>query len=276
MLFSVVIPTCARYGYLAMCLDGLELAAQQVPGSDLEVIVSDDTPEDERRADPAPGLAFVKAVPGPRRGPASNRNRGASIAKGDWLIFVDDDCVPQPGFLKGYGDALSAHPECRVFEGRTAANRPKARMDEEAPITDAGGFLWSCNFAIRRDVFERLGGFCEDFPYAAMEDVDFRLRIVAAGEKFLYVPAAQVMHPWRPVSVAAKAGAVPSRFQPHLLRALSGTPAHVLRPAPHHRARLLEPAHAGRAALRLSRPADAGSAAASCSPWRNCSSRSTA
>jgi len=203
MLFSIIIPTCRRYPTLRVCLEALRPETQNFPADQYEVIVSDDTPAAQREADPAPGLTFVHAVEGPRRGPASNRNRGAARARGEWLIFVDDDCIPQPGFLLGYQEAIRAHPEYKIFEGRTEADRPKARMDEEAPISE-GGFLWSCNFAIRSDLFAKLGGFCEEFPYASMEDVDFRMRLTSSGEKFLYVPPARVIHPWRLVSVAQK------------------------------------------------------------------------
>ncbi len=204
MLFSVVIPTCRRYPVLRECLEALRPERQNVASGDYETIVSDDTPPDQRVTDPAPDLKGVIAVEGPRRGPASNRNRGASVARGDWLVFVDDDCIPEPGFLQAYLSAMGAQPDCNVFEGRTVADRPQRRMDEEAPITETGGYLWSCNFAIRRSLFERLHGFCEDFPFAALEDVDLRLRIMAAGEKFLFVPEARVVHPWRTISTAAR------------------------------------------------------------------------
>ena len=36
---------------------------------------------------------------GPRRGPAANRNAGALRARGEWLAFTDDDCVPDPNWL---------------------------------------------------------------------------------------------------------------------------------------------------------------------------------
>jgi GT2 family glycosyltransferase len=202
MLFSVVIPTCRRYPVLRECLEALRPERQNFGRGDYETIVSDDTPPDQRQPDPAPDLKGVTAVEGPRRGPACNRNRGANVARGDWLVFIDDDCIPEPGFLQAYQAAISVQPDCNVFEGRTVADRPQQRMDEEAPITETGGYLWSCNFAIRRQLFDRLHGFCEDFPFATLEDVDLRLRILAAGEKFLFVPEARVVHPWRAVSTA--------------------------------------------------------------------------
>jgi GT2 family glycosyltransferase len=204
MFFSVIIPTYNRYPALRVCLATLDPDIQGIPASDYEVIVSDDSPEELSQKNPVPDFSWVQAIQGPRRGPAANRNCGAKHSRGEWLIFTDDDCIPQPSFLDAYVKAIRKNPACRVFEGCTLPDRPKERMDEESPINETGGYLWSCNFAIRRDLFEQMKGFCEDFPYAAMEDVDFRLRLAKANEKFLYVPEARVIHPWRQLDVSAK------------------------------------------------------------------------
>lgn len=204
MLFSIVIPTCNRYPALRVSLAALHPEVQGIPASDYEVIVSDDSPDGSIEKNPAPDLPRVQTVQGPRRGPAANRNCGAKHARGTWLIFMDDDCIPQPSFLKAYRDAIHEHSAARVFEGCTLADRPKQRMDEESPVNETGGYLWSCNFAIHADLFGRLEGFCEAFPYAAMEDVDFRVRLATSGEPFLFVPGAQVLHPWRTLGLSMK------------------------------------------------------------------------
>ena len=51
---------------------------------------------------------MVRWNEGPRRGPAANRNFGARVADGEWLIFLDDDCNPRPGFLAAYLKANGA------------------------------------------------------------------------------------------------------------------------------------------------------------------------
>jgi len=65
-----------------------------------------------------------------------------------------------------------------------------------APLNETGGYLWSCNFMIRRDVFEQFR-FDEDYPMPAGEDVDFRQRLIQAGLKFPFVREALVVHPPR-------------------------------------------------------------------------------
>jgi GT2 family glycosyltransferase len=111
---------------------------------------------------------------------------------------VDDDCLPDRELLSGYGQAIKRQSNIRVFEGRTYPDRPRRSLAEACPTNETGGWLWSCNFAIRKDLFDLLRGFNERFPYACMEDVDFRDRLQACGEDFAFVSNAAVCHPWRP------------------------------------------------------------------------------
>ena len=209
MNFSIIIPTCNRTDLLRLCLDrfapgcqhratlrGDGAPSEQEPT--YEVIVTDDGASEQTQALIAELYPWVKWTPGPRRGPASNRNHGASLATAEWVIFVDDDCVPDLGIVSAYGCARLANPGAQVIEGRTYVDRPRRSLAECAPQNESGGFLWSCNFAIQRELFRALGGFDERFPYACMEDVDFRERLVARVGKFVFCKDAAVCHPWRP------------------------------------------------------------------------------
>lgn len=196
--FSVVIPTYRRHQQLCECLDGLALYfdvdARRAQGPAIEVIVSDDAHEHELRMLLQQLYPWCRYVQGPGHGPAANRNHGARQALGDWLVFTDDDCLAQPGWIEAY-DQLA--DQCDVMEGQTSASGRRTRLDQECPVNETGGYLWSCNFAIRRELFLQLGGFNEHFPAAAMEDVELNRRIVKAGLRRQFLPAAQVKHPWR-------------------------------------------------------------------------------
>jgi GT2 family glycosyltransferase len=96
-----------------------------------------------------------------------------------------------------FGAQLERSDGIQVLEGRTFVDRPRTSLAEVAPVNETGGYLWSCNFAINRNLFLSLGGFDERFPFAAMEDVDFRDRLQKQGERFKFVPDASVCHPWR-------------------------------------------------------------------------------
>ena len=200
MLLSLIIPTFKSRATLSICLKHLTPEIQNLSTDLFEVIVTDDGLETGASDSLKRDYPWVRYNCGPQKGPASNRNSGANSARGEWLIFLDDDCLPQPSFLSAYVEAIHKNPDYFVFEGCTLEERPRIRLDEEAPINNQGGYLWSCNFLIKRQLFVEMGGFCELYPYACMEDVDFREQLKKRDIKFLFVPKASVVHPWRLLS----------------------------------------------------------------------------
>lgn len=203
MTFSVVIPTFKRIDLLTMCLAELSPDMQKLDADDYEVIVTDDSDEDEARLLVEGSFPWARWIKGPGKGPASNRNHGVRAAKGEWIVFTDDDCLPTDGWLAAYKRGiLNTDGHYEVYEGKTISDRPQRRYDEEAPVNLTGGHLWSCNFAIRRVFFEQMGGFDEGFPFAAMEDVDFQYRVAKLTD-CLFLPDALIMHPWRRINVRA-------------------------------------------------------------------------
>jgi len=196
--FSVIIPTRQRLETLISALTRIESAVQSFPANNYEVIVTDDAPAPGAAAELAERFPWVRWTSGPRRGPAANRNHGARQARGAWLVFTDDDCLPDPGWLAAYAAGRAAHPNARVLEGRTYADRPRRSLWETSPINETGGHLWSCNFAIENAFFRELGGFDERFIWATMEDMDLAERLRERHVDFPFVPDAAVCHPWRP------------------------------------------------------------------------------
>jgi len=185
-MISVVIPTCERPELVARCLE-------KVIGAE-EVIVTDDSNSDRTRRlvhDRFPG---AKWVPGPRRGPAANRNLGASQATCDWIAFIDDDCIPGDHWVENLSSAMA---NANLAEGKTICPDKTNHPLEEIVENLSGGLLWSCNFGIRRDLFSRLGGFDEDFLEAGGEDLEFAWRLRRNGVSALFVPGAVVYHPAR-------------------------------------------------------------------------------
>lgn len=197
MFISVLIPTYNRNDLLVNCLNCLSPQVQAVEANNYEVIVSDDSKDNIAKEFLALHYPWVKWVEGPKKGPASNRNNAAKHAKGDWLIFTDDDCLPDSNWLSTYMTSIVEFKDIMVFEGKTIADRPQQRFDEEAPINLNGGNLWSCNFAIKKEIFEQLNGFDETFPFAAMEDTDFYTRVLGAKLEVKFLSNALIIHPWR-------------------------------------------------------------------------------
>ena len=195
-MFSVVIPTYHRNDLLTKCLDCLAPGEQAASPYKYEVIVTDDGSESSARELIQSKYPWVRWIAGPGKGPAANRNNGAACANGEWLVFTDDDCLPDKVFLSSYMDAVIEN-DAQVFEGKTSPTGIRTRVDMECPINENGGCLWSCNMAIRKDLFAELGGFDINFGAAAMEDMDMRTRLIKAGRTIKFVPGALVLHPWR-------------------------------------------------------------------------------
>ena len=202
---SVIVPTCNRNDALAQCLDRLAPGAQTLTASAYEVIVTDDGAANNAQAMLRENYPWALWTAGPRRGPAANRNNGAAQARGEFLAFTDDDCLPAPGWLAAYAEAIE--PQTLVYEGRTTCEAGIKSPLETAPTNLNGGYLWSCNMMIQRALFEEMGGFDARFPGAHMEDVDLRERIKARDLRFPFVRAAVIDHPPRRVAWGTKLGA---------------------------------------------------------------------
>jgi glycosyltransferase involved in cell wall biosynthesis len=138
--------------------------------------------------------AWARWTAGPRKGPAANRNRGASLATGEFIAFTDDDCLPSAGWLAAYAAAID--PAVNVYEGKTTCDAGIRSPREHSPINLTGGYLWSCNMMVRRDFFERFP-FDESFPYPHMEDTYFREQLKRRGEHFVFIGDAVIDHPPR-------------------------------------------------------------------------------
>jgi len=203
-MLSVVIPTCHRNDLLAKCLNRLAPGAQTLPPGCYEVVVTDDGSKTTAERMVREHYPWVKWAAGLRKGPAANRNNGAKYVRGEFLVFTDDDCLPEPGWLEGFVGAI--RPEVTVYEGKTTCRDGLDLLWDEAPINLNGGPLWSCNLMIRKMTFEEMGGFDERFPYPAGEDEDFRERLLRAGHRYPFVEAACVDHPPRKRPLGRRAG----------------------------------------------------------------------
>ena len=183
ILFSIIIPTYERTNHLRKCLKCIENGKQlginsTAMYSNYEVIVTDDGRNDDTQLLISQDYSDVKWIRGPRKGPAANRNNGANVAKGKWLIFTDDDCLPSPQWLNAFHQAIAKYPNTKSFEG---AIEPIGNINAEfahCPINLNGGCFWSANIAIERDLYKRINGFDENYQMAANEDQDIYLRIL--------------------------------------------------------------------------------------------------
>lgn len=198
-MISVIIPTVDRPGAAARLARSLDRQTHR----DFEVIVVDQS----ERSDPdlPPGAVRI-----PERGLPNARNVGAARARGDVLLFIDDDEVPEDRWIERhashYADPNVAGVAGRIRGGYDAPGGPTGRFgrwtlyigrhfDSDAPAQV--DHLPGGNFSVRREAFGAVGGFDAAYGGAALgEDTDFSLRLRAARpqDRFVYDPEAAVTH----------------------------------------------------------------------------------
>ena len=198
---DIVIPCAGRAADLLRLLQSLhDHSAAALTQHVASITVTDDRPPPGLAAQLRARFPAVRYVHGPARGPAVNRNHGASLGTAPWLLFLDDDCYLQRDLLQAYLQARAEAPEADVLEGAIHAVGPRPNGNHHAPLNSTGGYLWSCNLMLRRPVFDAVGRFDEDFPFACMEDCDLRERLRAGAARVVFAPQAAVLHPWRSIS----------------------------------------------------------------------------
>lgn len=205
---SVIIPTCHRNDLLAKCLDCLAPGVQTLPADQYEVIVSDDGSKSTAEGMLRELFPWAKLVAGPKKGPAANRNNGSTIARGEWLVFTDDDCLPEPRWLQAF--AIAAAHQTKALEGAIHPVGDLSRDMAECPINLQGGCFWSANIAVEHSLFKEIGGFDADYLVAAHEDQDIKIRL-SQKTAIAFVPNAVVYHPVRIATLGSVLQSLPKR-----------------------------------------------------------------
>lgn len=151
------------------------------------------------------GRLDVRVLRQERQGPGAARNAGAAIARGRYLAFTDDDCVPEPGWLDALVDALQRDEGLLVggfvdngIEGNPYADATDriGRYVYDYYLTPAANeaFFTTNNIALSTALFRATGGFTTAIPSATAEDKEFCDRWREAGRQLRHVPGAVVHH----------------------------------------------------------------------------------
>jgi len=183
-MISIVIASKDRERYLRDTLASLEA---QAPAPPFEVIVVDNGSSDGTRAlveARAGGNLPVRYVGEPDPNRAKARNRGAAAARGDYLLFCDDDVLLPEGWVAAHAAAQSGG-ECVVNGPILNVGSPEARPAPR-PLNYSRAFLCSCNASVSKRAFLDAGGFDENFNLYGWEDTELglRLRELGVGWKF--------------------------------------------------------------------------------------------
>ncbi len=193
---SVVVPARDAAAILPALL--ASLAGQDLDRGELEVVVVDNASRDATAlvAESAGARVVTEQIPGRARA----RNTGAAAARGRRLLFVDADCVAEPGWARALvacleGASLVAGPvRLRSGDPPNAVERLERlwRFDQEGHVR-RDGWAASANLAMRCEAFEAVGGFDAGFERIG-EDVDLCLRAAGVGHALAFCPEAVVSH----------------------------------------------------------------------------------
>jgi glycosyltransferase involved in cell wall biosynthesis len=140
-------------------------------------------------------------------GPSKARNVGASYAKYNWLLFTDDDCLPQENWLNafvnwiklngcnseiaGCGGKIIRYEDdfySNYIDWQDCMNPPKHGSDNDTI------YLVTANALYRKNIFMQVGGFNTEFKWPGGEDPELSFRITACGLKLKIIDDAVIKH----------------------------------------------------------------------------------
>ncbi|MBN2209400.1 MAG: glycosyltransferase [Candidatus Coatesbacteria bacterium] len=213
MNVSVIIPTRNRSQVLLRCLNAL--IEQRGDVGAFEIIVVDDGSTDDTR-EMLTGLQIrgpvcIRLIElGSQTGPAAARNRGILEARHGIVVFIGDDIIVQPGFLKRHSEMhrryrglktavlgyTTWHPELEVtpfmawLEG-SGVQFDYSRVERLGPTWQ---HFYTSNISLKRGFMLDKGLFDEDFKHAAIEDTELGFRLFKRGLKIVYCKQASAYH----------------------------------------------------------------------------------
>ncbi len=201
MLVSVIIPVYNNARSLGRCLQSV--AASRY--SSYECIVVDDGSADDPQVVARQFAVRLIALDGGPFGPAYARNRGAELASGEILLFLDSDIVIRPDTIAEIVGTFARHPRVDAIFGSYDDN-PEAtsfisqyknllhHFIHQQASEEAKTFWAGCG-AIRREVFFAAGGFDQDrYSHPSIEDIELGYRLRRAGHRIMLNKRLQVKH----------------------------------------------------------------------------------
>jgi len=198
-VISVIVPARNCRDELSKCLACLSASTYR----NFEVIVVDDASTDGTGELAGEMGALVMQL-GTRRGPAVARNRGARLARGEYLFFLDADvCVHADTLQLLYDSFARDEAPDAVFGSYDKQPPAKNVLSQYKNLfhhfvhQDSGEHattFWSGCGAIRHSVFRKLGGFDARYFRPSIEDIELGMRLHGAGHKIMLNKLIQVTH----------------------------------------------------------------------------------
>jgi GT2 family glycosyltransferase/spore maturation protein CgeB len=210
---SIIIPVYDKVGYTRQCLQAL---AANTVYANREVIVVDNGSTDGTKSFLATLGNQIKVLTNQTNlGFAKACNQGARAATGDYLVFLNNDTIPQPGWLEELVKVADADPQVAMVGSKLLfpndtiqhagvllhrkaklpyhiyrsfpKDHPVVNWVREYPAVTAACVL------IKRDIFFAVGGFGEEY-FNCYEDIDLCLKIREKGYRIMYTPLSVLYH----------------------------------------------------------------------------------
>jgi hypothetical protein len=187
---SVLVPTLDRYEHLRVLLS--QLRTQTVPAA--EIIVVDQTPVERRDAKLGADFADLplRVVELSAPGQCSSRNAGLALARGDAILFVDDDDEISPDLIARHVQHLDSSG-ADVSSG-VAQEPSSGTLPESFKRPRASDVFPTNNTLARRVALERSGLFDLAYEHGARADGDLGMRVYLAGTVMMLNPDISVLH----------------------------------------------------------------------------------
>lgn len=216
-VITVCICTRNRKNYLGPTLEAL--LAQDYPRDRFAVLVVDNGSTDGTakmvatrfgQGTEVPVRYVYEETPGLSRA----RNRAVAETSSEAIIFLDDDAIPEPGWLQYLAAAFASAPDIVAVGGAVVplfeGGMPTWTRDVNkyySPFIPGEGLRrtsyphlpWGGNMIYRRSAFQKIGVFREELGYrgsslVTSEDIEWLMRVEKSGGRILYEPRAVVRH----------------------------------------------------------------------------------
>lgn len=199
---SIVIPSYGQGEMIVRCLSSF---MGELPALDCDVWVVDSSPQDitpllqDYLTDPRFHLIRCEE----RLFPGAARDLGIKSSRGRTIVFIDCDCLAQPGWPRGLLDALESAPELAACGGGVENGTPcsywgtaeyLSEFGEFTPRSQAGWrrFVPTCNMALRRSAYFEVGGLDADMEKGS--DVALGREFIRRGMRIYFLPGTSVLH----------------------------------------------------------------------------------
>ena len=219
MILSIIICSYNRASYISDALTSLY--CQSAGLYEFEVIIVDNNSTDNtkevyaqwRQTNTNGQFTFISET---KQGASFARNMGATIAKGEWVCFMDDDAVATPNYVENILKHIQNKPDAVGFGGRIIPKYIPAEPKwmsyyvsslvgnfDYAPIACAfenGKYPLESNMIVKKTVYDQIGGFNVNLPGVVGtlriggEGKELFYKILALGHKIYYDPSICIHH----------------------------------------------------------------------------------